>query len=192
MVHHNCVVHAIHLFPPIKPTTMAWIVPRLTNFHEGPINKSNASLELWKLCCQNLSLLNNGSMNFIGNGRIDARCNKYAIVIYCIFAPIPHECIIFSHIIVFHEQDETKQTLFQGQLGWSPNGAMWLPCGPCMSNNGWDHKLCQFFKFSQSEIGDSSNKPGVAHMVVRMFRTPTLGLIDCLLLSSNLFDVKYS
>jgi len=40
-----------------------------------------------------------------------------AIIIYCTLAPIPHEDIIFNHIM-FHEQDETKQTLFHGQFGW--------------------------------------------------------------------------
>ncbi len=38
-----------------------------------------------------------------------------------------------------------------GQLGWSPKIEMWLPCGACMANNGWD----QFFKFFQSEVGES-------------------------------------
>ncbi len=101
VVHHNCVVHAIHLFPPIKPTTMGWIVPRLMDFDEGPINKSNVTLELWKLCHQNSSLLNNGPTNFIGNGIIDARCNKYAIVIYCTFSPIPHEGTILFTLSCF-------------------------------------------------------------------------------------------
>jgi hypothetical protein len=105
-----------------------------------------------------LSLLNSGPTNLVGYGKIDAKFNKYIIVIYCILAPIPHEGIILSHIIMFHEQDETKQMLFQGQLGWSPNSVMWLPCGPCMANNGWDHKLNQFFKFSQSEVGEKFNQ----------------------------------
>jgi hypothetical protein len=80
-------------------------------------------------------------MNFVGNGIIDARCNKYAIINYYILVPIPHENIILNHIIIFYEQDEIKQTLFQGQLGWSPNGEMWLPYGPHMINKDWDHKL---------------------------------------------------
>jgi hypothetical protein len=139
----------------MKPTTMGWIVPRPMDFDEVPINKSNWN---YGSCHQNLSLLNNGPMNLVGYCKIDARCNKYVIIIYCTLAPIPHESIILSHIIMFHEQDEIKQMLFQGQLGWSPNDAMWLPCGPCMTNNGWDHKLCQFFKFSQSEIGEILKK----------------------------------
>jgi hypothetical protein len=133
---------------------MGQIVPRLIDFGEGPIDKSNVTLELWKLCCQNPLLFYNGPTNLVDNGKIYARCNNYAIVIYCTFASIPHKGIILNHIIMFHEQIETKQTLFQGQLGWSPNSALWLPCGPHMTNNGWDHKLCQFFKFSQSEVGE--------------------------------------
>jgi hypothetical protein len=98
-------------------------------------------LKIQKLCHQNLSLLNNGPMNLVGNGIIDARCNKYAIIIYYTLIPIPHEGIIFSHTIIFHEQDETKQTLFQCQLGWSHNSEVWLPCWPHMINNNWDCKL---------------------------------------------------
>jgi hypothetical protein len=154
VVHHNYVVHAIDIFLPIKLTMMGWIVRRLMGFDEGPINKSNATLELCGSCHQSSSLLNSGPTNLIKYGKIDARCNTYVIVIYCTLVPIPHQGIIFSHIIMFHKQDETKQMLFQGQLGWLPNNVMWLPCGACMTNNGWDHKLCQFFKFSQSEIGE--------------------------------------
>jgi hypothetical protein len=36
-----------------------------------------------------LRFLNSGPPNFIGNGGIDARCNKNAIIIYCTLAPIP-------------------------------------------------------------------------------------------------------
>jgi hypothetical protein len=68
---------------------MVWIVPGLMNFDENTINKSNAVLELWKLCSQDLMLLNSGPPNLIGNGEIDVRCNKDAIIIYCNLAPIP-------------------------------------------------------------------------------------------------------
>jgi len=116
VVCHNHVVHAIHLFSPIKPTIMGWIVLRFMDFDEGPINRSNAALKLWNLCCQNLSLLNSGLVNLIHNNIIDVRCNRYAIIIYYTFAPITHEGTILSHIIMFHEWDEIKQTLFLGQL----------------------------------------------------------------------------
>jgi hypothetical protein len=96
---------------------MGRIVPRLMDFEKGPVNKSNAILELWKLCHQNL-LFNNGHQILL-TMTIDAKCNKYVIIIYCILALIPHEAIIFCHIIMFHEQDETKQTLFWGQFGQS-------------------------------------------------------------------------
>jgi hypothetical protein len=120
---------------------MGLIVPRFMDFDEGQINKSNVTLKLWKLSHQNLLFLNIGTPNLVSNGKIDERWNKYAIINYCIIVPIPYESIEFSHIIIFHEQDETKQMLFWGQLGWSPINAMWLPYGPCMTNNGWDHKL---------------------------------------------------
>ncbi len=48
MVHHHYVVHAIHFLLPIKPIVMGWIVPRLMDFDESTINKSDATLELWK------------------------------------------------------------------------------------------------------------------------------------------------
>jgi len=72
---------------------MGWIVPRLMDFDEGPINESN-----WNCgsCHQNLLLLNSGRTNLVGYGKINARCDKYVIVIYHIFVPIPHESIIFS------------------------------------------------------------------------------------------------
>jgi hypothetical protein len=91
---------------------MGLIVPRFIDFDEGPINTSNVTLELWKLSHQNLLFLNTGTPNLVSNGKIDARWNKYAIIIYCILAPIPYEGIIFCHIMIFNEQDETKQMLF--------------------------------------------------------------------------------
>jgi hypothetical protein len=70
---------------------------------------------LWKLSRQNLLLFNNGPTNLNSNGIIDAKYIKYAIVIHYTLVPIPHEGIILSHIIMFHEQDETNQTLFLSQ-----------------------------------------------------------------------------
>ncbi len=89
VVHHHCVVHAIRFLLPIKLTSMGWIVPWLMNFDEKSINKSNAAMELWKLRSQDLMLFNSGPSYLIENGKIDARCNKNAIIIYCIFFPIP-------------------------------------------------------------------------------------------------------
>jgi hypothetical protein len=68
---------------------MGWIILGLTNFDENTINKSNATLELWKLRSQDLKLFNNGPPDLIDNGKIDARCNKDVIIIYCTLAPIP-------------------------------------------------------------------------------------------------------
>jgi hypothetical protein len=68
---------------------MGWIVPRLMNFDESTINKSNAALELWKLHSQDPTFLISGPSDLIGNGGIDARCNKDAIIIYCNCVPIP-------------------------------------------------------------------------------------------------------
>jgi hypothetical protein len=56
---------------------------------------------------------------------------------------------------MLHIEDEIKQMLLYGQLGWLPKNVMWLPYGPCNTSNGCDHKLCQFFKKNQSEIGES-------------------------------------
>jgi hypothetical protein len=58
-------------------------------------------------------------------------------------------------ITYYRVQNEIEQTLFQSQIERLPKNAMWLPCGLHMSNNGWDHKLHQFFKFFHSEIGES-------------------------------------
>jgi hypothetical protein len=52
---------------------MGKIVPRLVDFYENSINKSNAALKLWKLHYQHSSFLPNGSLNLIDNGKIDAR-----------------------------------------------------------------------------------------------------------------------
>jgi hypothetical protein len=81
--------YAIHFLPPIKPTPMGKIVPGLTNFDESIINKSNATLELWKLRSQDLMFFISGPPYLIDNGRIDARCSKDAIIIYSPLAPIP-------------------------------------------------------------------------------------------------------
>jgi len=67
---------------------MGKIVPRLVDFDENSINKS---LKLWKLHYQHSSFLPNGSLNLIDNGKIDAKCYKDAIIIYCTFIPIPHD-----------------------------------------------------------------------------------------------------
>jgi hypothetical protein len=56
---------------------------------------------------------------------------------------------------MFHIEDEIEQILLYSQLGWLPKNVMWLPYGPYKSSNGCDHKLCQFFKKIQSEIGES-------------------------------------
>ncbi len=57
---------------------------------------------------KNLSFLNNGSLKFINIGKIDVRCNKYAIINFFSLAPIPHEGIVLTHIIIFHAQDEIE------------------------------------------------------------------------------------
>jgi hypothetical protein len=71
-------------------------------------NKSNAMLELWNLCHKNPSLFNNGSPKLTNNGKIDAKCNKYVIIIYCTLVSTSYENIVFSHIIKFYVQDEIK------------------------------------------------------------------------------------
>jgi hypothetical protein len=54
VVHHNYVVHVVHCFLPIKPIMIGWIVPKFMDFVQGPIIKSIVTLELSKLCYQNL------------------------------------------------------------------------------------------------------------------------------------------
>jgi hypothetical protein len=56
-VHHHYVVHVIHFSLPIKPTIMGGIIPRLMDFNESFINKSNVSRTLWNLGGQHLLLL---------------------------------------------------------------------------------------------------------------------------------------
>ncbi len=82
------------------------------DFNEYTINKSNTTLELWKLCTQDLLFLNNKPSNLINNGEVDTRCNKHAIIVYCTLAPIPHECIILCDIVMLHMKDEVQQTVF--------------------------------------------------------------------------------
>jgi hypothetical protein len=85
-------------------------------------------LELWKLCCQNPSMLNNGPMNFIDNGKIHAKCNKYAIIIYCTLTPIPLDNIVFSHISCFMNKMKLNKCNFKANLDNRP--IMW--CGSPM------------------------------------------------------------
>jgi hypothetical protein len=73
----------------MKLISLGWIVPRLKNFDENTINKSNVTLEPWKLCSQDPTFFKSGPLDFIGNGGIDAKCNKDAIIIYRILVPIP-------------------------------------------------------------------------------------------------------
>jgi hypothetical protein len=65
-------------------------------------------VELWNYVIKTQSLFNSGSPKLINNEKIDAKCNKYAIIIYRTLAPIPHENIVFSHIIKFYVQDEIR------------------------------------------------------------------------------------
>jgi len=44
IIHHNHIVHAIHLFLPIKLILMGRITWKVTNFDEGLVNESNATL----------------------------------------------------------------------------------------------------------------------------------------------------
>ncbi len=162
-------------------TTMGWIVPRLMNFVEGPINKSNVALELWKLCHQNPSLLNSGPMNFIGNGRIDAKWNKYAIIVYCTLAPIPHEGIIFNHISCFMNTMKLNKCYFKANL----DGCPIMRCGSPM-DLAWlimigTTSCANSSNFPKIELVTNLNKLNVAYMVIRM---------SCFSFDSN--DVKYS
>jgi hypothetical protein len=99
---------------------MGRIVPRLVDVDENLINKSNVALKLWKSHHQHSSFLPNGSLNIIDNGKIDSRCYKDAIIIYCIFIPISHESIIFNNIIMFHVHDETNKHCFKYNLNNYP------------------------------------------------------------------------
>jgi len=125
VVCHNCVVHAIHLFSPITPSMMGWIVLRFMDFDKGPINRSNATLELWNLCCQNLSLLNSGLANLVNNYIIDARYNKYAIIIYCTFALIPHEGTMLVTLSCFMNEMKLTKHCFRANLDSHPK----MQCG---------------------------------------------------------------
>jgi hypothetical protein len=137
-------------------------------------------------------LFNSGPTNFIDNGKIDARCNTYAIIIYCVLAPISHEGIILSHVIIFHEQNEIKQTLFRTNLDGHPK----VPCGSLV-DFAWlimarTTSCTNFSNFPKMKLVRDLNRLGVAHMVIRMSCTTTSGLTDCPLSSSNSVDVKYS
>jgi hypothetical protein len=59
------------------------------DFDESTINKSDVALELWKLRGQDLTFFNSGPPDLINNGKIDARRNKNAIIIYSTLVPIP-------------------------------------------------------------------------------------------------------
>jgi hypothetical protein len=76
-------------FHPLNQPRWAKLFQGLWIFMRVPSNKSNATLELWKLCNQDPMLLNSGPLDLIDNGEIDARCNKDAIIIYCTLVPIP-------------------------------------------------------------------------------------------------------
>jgi hypothetical protein len=67
VINNNCVVHGIHFFPTIEPPCMVWILLRSLNFHQCPINKSNAPLELSQSPSQSKSLLNIRPPNFTTN-----------------------------------------------------------------------------------------------------------------------------
>jgi hypothetical protein len=127
-------------------------------FDECTINKSNITLELQELCTQDPLLFNSRPLGLVNNGGIHTRCNKNAIIIYCTFVPIPHECIILCDIVLFHGKDEVQQTLFRGQFGWLTRTVMCLPNGPCMTNDGWHNNLCQLLKLIQSELMRVLNK----------------------------------
>ncbi len=64
------------------------------------------------------------------------------------------------------------------------------------TNDGGDHKLCQFLQFYSNSIKlklvKDLNKLDVTGMVVKTFHTPVLGSTDCPPPSSNSIGVKNS
>ncbi len=76
-------------FHPLNQLRWVGLFKGLWIFYESTINKSNETLELWKLRSQDSMLFNSGPSNLINNGKIDVRCNKNAIIIYCTLVPIP-------------------------------------------------------------------------------------------------------
>ncbi len=99
-----------------------------------------------------------------------------------------------------------------GQLGWSPINVVWFPNGPHMTNDGWDHKLRQLFKLSQTKIGEGfeqtwhglHGRQNISHAYVRVHKLPTTFLqlhlckelpsvdtCDCDLHCNLMFDINF-
>jgi hypothetical protein len=75
IVHRNHIVHAIHLFLPIKSILMGQIIWKFTNFDEDLINESNATLKFQTLWSQHSLFLNIKSLNLVDTEKIDERCH---------------------------------------------------------------------------------------------------------------------
>ncbi len=126
------------------------------------------------MCTQNPSFFSSRPSNLVSDGGIYTRCDKDAIIIYCTFAPIPHECIILCDIVLFHGKYEVQQTLFQGQFGWLAKSAMCLLGGPCMTNDGRHNNPCQLLKLIQSETDESPKQTPLTLMFAKTSCTITL------------------
>jgi hypothetical protein len=72
MVDNYRVVHAIHLFPPIKPRSINGIGPSLKDLNESSINEPNTTLELKHMLGKNCLLLLTQPSDLITNRLIDA------------------------------------------------------------------------------------------------------------------------
>ncbi len=109
-VHHHYVVYAIHFSLPIKPTIMGGMIPRLMDFDENFINKSNMALTPWNLGSQHLLLLGHWILMAVTKLMQDA---IKMLSFFIEFFSIPKEGVTLNNIIIFHLQEETNQILFQ-------------------------------------------------------------------------------
>ncbi len=98
--HH--VVHAIFFFLPIELRSMNKIVLGFPNINESPINEPDTTLELGHIMGKIFSFLLARPSNLVTNHLSNVGGNENCIIMYCKFAPIPHESIIHDYIVMFH------------------------------------------------------------------------------------------
>ncbi len=104
-----------------------------------------------------MSLLNSGLTNLVNNYIIDARYNKYAIIIYCTFALIPHEGTMLVTLSCFMNEMKLTKHCFRANLdshlkvrcGSFVNFAWLIMVNTNVGQFSFFHENCWFWLFER-------------------------------------------
>jgi len=91
---------------------MHYIISKLVGLHQGSINESHVTEEILDPTCEGNPLLDNQPLDLICNSLINAWQNEYHIITNRSLGPIPHECVMYVHIVMLEILYEIRKALF--------------------------------------------------------------------------------